>query len=256
MKEDEHPALSLEMAEIVDDLGSAIDSALNGALKGLSQEEAVEVLNETLITMVRRAHGWPTDFNRIQYFWKIADEVRLEYLKKRSRHRLLHESMDVVSDGEREPRNGKPLDDLISEENSATLKTSIATAPISTRQKAILALRLGEKWTSESVASVLGVKSKDVDSSLSRAKSKMKSMFGDSFSRFGPVQDKHADFTRSFVYKNGMPPNCQAAILLHCAWGLPATTLSTLFGVKTDEINRIADQVRAAFTTTITVGDI
>jgi len=163
-------------AEIVRRYRSPITNYLYRFLN--DYEEAVDLAQETFVRVYFAINRYHTDFAFSTYIYRIATNLAISEIRKRKRRRLVSLTGLFQFDNEDakdfQPADEKPLavDDLIEDEQSATIARAIAALP--EKYRAPIVLRDVEGKTYEEVAQILQLGLGTTKSRISRARGLLK----------------------------------------------------------------------------------
>ncbi|MDQ6787244.1 MAG: sigma-70 family RNA polymerase sigma factor [Acidobacteriota bacterium] len=163
-------------AEIVRRYRSPITNYLYRFLN--DYEEAVDLAQETFVRVYFAIARYHTDYAFSTYIYRIATNLAISEIRKRKRRRLVSLTGLFQFDNEDaqdfQPPDEKPLavDDLIENEQAATIARAIAALP--EKYRAPVVLRDVEGKTYEEVAQILQLGLGTTKSRISRARGLLK----------------------------------------------------------------------------------
>jgi RNA polymerase sigma-70 factor, ECF subfamily len=163
-------------AEIVRRYRSPITNYLYRFLN--DYEEAVDLAQETFVRVYFAIARYHTDYAFSTYIYRIATNLAISEIRRRKRRRLISLTglfqFDSEDTKEFQPPDEKPLavDDLLENEQSATIARAIAALP--EKYRAPLVLRDVEGKTYDEVAQILQLGLGTTKSRISRARQHLK----------------------------------------------------------------------------------
>jgi RNA polymerase sigma-70 factor (ECF subfamily) len=148
-------------------------------------EEAVDLAQETFVRVYFAINRYHTDYAFSTYIYRIATNLAISEIRRRKRRRLISLTGLFQFDNEEakdfQPADEKPLavDDLIENEQSATIARAIAALP--EKYRAPVVLRDVEGKTYEEVAQILQLGLGTTKSRISRARGLLKAKLNNYF---------------------------------------------------------------------------
>jgi RNA polymerase sigma factor (sigma-70 family) len=214
-----------------DDIGRAVAFARS---RGLRETEAYDVVEDAIMTLLRRGLATRPQDMLLRAFRTILWELISDAHEKASRQRALAAAaLRDVSAAPAAVRSMTPARASAAAEGRAVLRSRIRGADLGIRQKAALLLKHAAGWTSQSIGELLGVAPGQVDVMNHRSRAALRAscpeladLAGDIA---GPATDGSAAIEALAARLPAMPE--RAGLLLHGLFDLPAGDVASFCGV-------------------------